>query len=101
MRRGMILASCYPTRFEMERHVGDGRQFGWATGGPFDPTRIGEFESWWQRTIGPSPCSAEPAFSAAASFGICALSDFPFGSRQGIRIGGIVSLVLMIRNFNR
>ena len=39
-----------------------------------------------QPTIGPSPCSAEPAFSAAASFGICALKDFLFGPRQGIQI---------------
>jgi len=38
-------------------------------------------------------------FSAAASFGICALADFPFGSRQGIRIEGTGYLV-MIRNFN-
>src|SRR5882757_11246779 len=60
----------------------------------------GEFESWWQRTVAPSPCSAEPAFSAAASFGICAIANFPFGSRQGIRIGGTASLALMIRNFN-
>jgi nucleoside-diphosphate-sugar epimerase len=29
------------------------------------------------------------------------LGFFPFGSRQGIRIGETVSLVLMIRNFNR
>ena len=36
----------------------------------------------------------------AASFGICALADFLFESRQGIRIGGIGCLVLMIRNFN-
>jgi hypothetical protein len=28
------------------------------------------------------------------------LADFPFGSRQGIRIGGTDYLVLMIRNFN-
>src|SRR5882762_7662908 len=54
------------------------------------------FESWWQRTVAPSPCSAEPAFSAAASFGICAIANFPFGSRQGIRIGGTASLALMI-----
>src|SRR6266436_6540457 len=47
----------------------------------------GEFESWWQRTVAPSPCSAEPAFSAAASFGICAIANFPSGSRQGIRTG--------------
>jgi hypothetical protein len=56
-------------------------------------------EPWWQRTVAPSLCSAEPAFSAAASFGICAVADFPFGSRQGIRIGGTDYLV-MIRNFN-
>ncbi|WGS24119.1 MULTISPECIES: hypothetical protein [unclassified Bradyrhizobium] len=54
----------------------------------------------WQRTVAPSPCSAEPAFSAAASFGICALADFPFGSRQGIQIRGTDCLVVMIRNFN-
>jgi hypothetical protein len=37
---------------------------------------------------------------AAASFGICAIAGFPFGSRQGIRIGGTDCLVLMIRNCN-
>jgi hypothetical protein len=42
----------------------------------------------------------EPAFSAAASFGICALADFPFGSRQGIRIGGTGCLVLTIHNIS-
>jgi hypothetical protein len=42
----------------------------------------------------------EPVFSAAASFGICAIANFPSGSRQGIRIGDTDSLVLMIRNFN-
>jgi hypothetical protein len=44
---------------------------------------------------------AEPAFSAAAWFGICALTDFLFASRQGIQIGGADYLVLMIRSFNR
>src|SRR5437764_13641916 len=43
----------------------------------------GEFESWLQPTIAPSPCSAEPAFSADALSGICALADFPFGSPHG------------------
>jgi hypothetical protein len=47
-----------------------------------------------------APCSAEPAFSAAASFGICAIANFRSGSRQGIRIEDINSLVLMIRNSN-
>src|SRR5207244_13613864 len=61
----------------------------------------GEFESWWQQTLAPSPCSAEPVFSADASSGICALADFRFGSRQGIRIGGGHCLVLMIHSFNR
>jgi hypothetical protein len=42
----------------------------------------------------------EPAFSAAASFGICAIANFPSGLRQGIRIGDTDSLVMMIRNFN-
>jgi hypothetical protein len=45
-------------------------------------------------------CSAELAFSAAVSFGICAVANFPFGSRQGIRIGGTDFSVVMIRNFN-
>ncbi|MGB7042979.1 MAG: 4a-hydroxytetrahydrobiopterin dehydratase [Xanthobacteraceae bacterium] len=54
----------------------------------------------WQRTVAPSQCSAEPAFSAAASYGIFALADFVFGSRQGIPIGGTDCLVLMICNFN-
>jgi hypothetical protein len=43
---------------------------------------------------------AEPDFSAAASFSIYAIADFPFGSRQGIRIGGSDCSVLMIHNFN-
>jgi len=55
----------------------------------------------WQRTVAPSPCSAEPVFSSAASFGICAIASFPSGSRQGIQIVGKVSLALMIRNFKR
>jgi len=42
----------------------------------------------------------EPGFSAAASFDICALTDFLFGPRQGIRIGRKDCLVLMIRSFN-
>ena len=33
-------------------------------------------------------------------FGVCAIANFPSGSRQGIRIGDTDSLVLMIRNFN-
>jgi hypothetical protein len=37
---------------------------------------------------------------AAASFGICALTDFLFGPRRGIRIGGTDCLVPMIRSFN-
>jgi hypothetical protein len=44
--------------------------------------------------------SAELVFLAAASFGICALTDFQFGSLQGIRIGGADCLVLMVRSFN-
>jgi hypothetical protein len=47
-----------------------------------------------------SPCLGEPAFSAAALFGICATANFAFGSRQGIRIARIDSLVPMIRYFN-
>ena len=58
------------------------------------------FESWQERTVAPSPCLAEPAFSGAASLGICAIANLPSGSRQGIRIGDTNSLVLMIRNFN-
>jgi hypothetical protein len=54
----------------------------------------------WQRTVAPSPCSAEPVFSAAALSGICAIANFPSGSRQGIQIGGTVSLAVMIRNFD-
>jgi len=34
------------------------------------------------------PCSAEPGFSAAASFGISVSTGFPFGLHQSIRIGG-------------
>jgi hypothetical protein len=40
------------------------------------------------------------AFSAGASFGICALTDFLFGPRQGTRIGGTDCLALIIRSFN-
>jgi hypothetical protein len=40
------------------------------------------------------------AFSAAASFGIWAIANLPFGSRQGIRTGGTCCLFLMIRNRN-
>jgi hypothetical protein len=47
-----------------------------------------------------SPCLAEPAFSAAALFGICATTNFPFGSRQGIPIRRTDSLVPMIRYFD-
>jgi hypothetical protein len=50
--------------------------------------------------VAPSPCSAEPAFSAAALFAICTTANFPFGSRQGIQIGRTDSLVPMIRYFN-
>ena len=32
--------------------------------------------------------------------GICALTDFLFGPRQGILIGGTDCLVAMIRSFN-
>jgi hypothetical protein len=53
-----------------------------------------------QRTVVSSPSSAEPDFSAAASFAICALANFLSGSRQGIRIGDTDSLVLMIPNYN-
>jgi len=62
--------------------------------------RIGKFEPWRQRTVAPSSCSAEPAFSVAASFGICAITNFTSGSRQGIWTGGTGCLVLMIRSFN-
>jgi hypothetical protein len=37
--------------------------------------------------IAPSPCSAEPGFSPDASFGISAITSFPFGLHQGTRIG--------------
>ena len=61
---------------------------------------MGGFESRWQRTVAPSPCSAEPAFLAAASFGICAITIFASWSRQGIPIGGTECLAVMIRTFN-
>jgi hypothetical protein len=60
-----------------------------------------EFEPWRPRTNAPSPCSAEPGFSAAASFGISGSVGFLFGLRQGTRIGVLGCLLLMIRNFNR
>jgi hypothetical protein len=36
--------------------------------------RIGKFESWPQLAVAPSMCSAEPDFSADASFGVCAIA---------------------------
>ena len=51
--------------------------------------------------IAPSPCSAEPGFSPDAPFGISAITSFPFGLHQGIRIGVMGCSVLMIRSFNR
>src|ERR1700747_1221885 len=59
------------------------------------------FESWQQRTVAPSARSAEPAFSVAALFDICAIANFSSGSRQGIRPEERGGLALMIRNFNR
>ena len=59
------------------------------------------FESWQQRTVAPSACSAETGFSVAALFDICAIANFSSGSRQGIRPGERGGLALMIRNFNR
>ena len=53
------------------------------------------------RTSAPSPCSAEPGFSVAASFGISASVGFPFELHQGTRIGVMRCLLSMIRNFNR
>jgi hypothetical protein len=41
-----------------------------------------EVELWRSRTSAPSPCSAEPGFSAAALFGICASVGFLFGLHQ-------------------
>jgi hypothetical protein len=45
--------------------------------------------------------SAEPGFSAAASFGISASVGFLFGLHQGTQNGVTSYLLLMIRNFNR
>jgi hypothetical protein len=47
------------------------------------------------------PFSAEPGFSAAASFGISVSTGFPFGLHQGIRIEVTGCSVLMIRKSNR
>jgi hypothetical protein len=55
---------------------------------------------WPQPAVAPSRCSAEPAFSAAASFAVCAITDFPFGLRLGIRIGDANISSHMVRNFN-
>ena len=49
----------------------------------------------------PSSYSAEPGFSADASFGISVSMVFPLGLRQGIRIRVTSCLVVMIRNFDR
>src|SRR6516165_1642378 len=57
------------------------------------------FEPSWQPTIAPSPCSVEPAFLAATSFGICVITTFPSESHQGIQ-RDTDCLGLMIRNFN-
>ena len=48
-----------------------------------------------------SRCSAEPALSVAASFGIFVCTAFMFGSHQGIRTAVKHNAVLMIRSFNR
>src|SRR6516164_9906850 len=61
--------------------------------------RTGAFEPWWQPAIAPSPCSVEPAFLAATSFGICVITTFPSESRQGIQ-RDTDCLGLVIRNFN-
>ena len=53
------------------------------------------------RTSAPSPCSAEPGFSVAASFGVFAHADFRFGVHRGTRIALTGCLLLTIRNFNR
>ena len=42
-----------------------------------------EVGPWRSRTSAPSPCSVEPGFSAAASFGIFASVGFLFGLLQG------------------
>jgi hypothetical protein len=61
------------------------------------------------QTLGPrspwasasSPFSAEPAFSAAASFDISASTNSPFGSHQGIRSAVADCSDPMIRNFSQ
>jgi hypothetical protein len=53
------------------------------------------------QTSAPSPCSAEPGFSAAASFAISTGVGFLFGLHPGTRIALTGCLLLMIHNFNR
>jgi hypothetical protein len=59
------------------------------------------FESWQQRTVAPAPRSAEPTFSVAALFDICAIANFSSGSHQGIRPEERGCLALMIRRLRR
>ena len=64
-------------------------------------TKVGTLEPWQPRAILSSRFSAEPAFSAAVSFGISVCTTFAFGSHQGIRTAVTRYFLLMIRNFDR
>jgi hypothetical protein len=63
--------------------------------------KIGTLEPWQSPAIVLSRFSAEPAFSAAVSFGIFVCATFAFGLHQGIRTAVMRYSVLMIRNFDR
>src|SRR6516165_43380 len=58
-------------------------------------------EPWQPRAIVLSRFSAEPASSAAVSFGIFVCTASVFGSHQGIRTAVTRYSLLMIRNFDR
>jgi hypothetical protein len=62
-------------------------------------SEVGKLEPWQLGAIVLSRFSAEPAFSAAVSFGIFVCTAFAFGLHQGIPTA--VCVVLMIRNFDR
>jgi hypothetical protein len=61
--------------------------------------KIGTLEPWQSPATVLSRFSAEPAFSAAVSFGIFVCATFAFGLHQGIRTAVTRYSLLMIPNF--
>ena len=64
-------------------------------------SEVGKLEPWQLGAIVLSRFSAEPAFSAAVSFGIFVSTAFAFGLHQGIPTTVTCCVILMIRNFDR